>query len=57
MTELFEEDELIEEEMLSMEHVVNDVPEKNFAEARRRWENMLATQQLNRELDDLADYL
>lgn len=58
MAELFEEDELIDDENLSvMDNAIEIKGENQTIDARRRLENMLANKQLNKELDDLADYI
>jgi len=58
MSDLFEEDDLVESEFVnSEEEVVDlDVSEDTTLDARRRLENMLEEKRLRDELDDFVDY-
>ncbi|MBA2652771.1 MAG: hypothetical protein H0U73_10960 [Tatlockia sp.] len=58
MTELFDEEELVEGEAFvnSEEEVVIDINEDTTLDARRRLENMLEEKRLRDELDDFVDY-
>ncbi len=58
MSELFEEEELVEGELFvnAEEEVKIDVDENSTLDARRRLENMLEEKRLRDELDDFVDY-
>jgi hypothetical protein len=58
MSELFDEEDLVEEELIvnSEEEVKIDVDENSTLDARRRLENMLEEKRLRDELDDFVDY-
>lgn len=56
MTELFDEDELVEEETIPVLDNTVAMEDVCTLDARRRLENKLANKRLQSELDDLADY-
>ena len=58
MSDLFEEDDLVEGEFVNSEDEVVDidVSENATLDARRRLENMLEEKRLRDELDDFVDY-
>ncbi|KTC68130.1 hypothetical protein Lbir_2732 [Legionella birminghamensis] len=58
MTDLFDEDELLDEEgfVNTDEEVDIDEGESAILDARRRLENMLEEKRLREELDDFMDY-